>query len=67
MKLVRECFSRTFSDPQVVILAVLLILGSLIIWLLARYLAPLIAALILAYLMEGVHLKKSIWLILESH
>ena len=57
MKLVREWFSRTFSDQQVVILVVLLILGFLIIWLLGRHLAPLFAALILAYLMEGLVAK----------
>lgn len=49
-----DWFQRHFSDPQVVILAVLLILGVVIVLLFGRMLAPVVASLIIAYLLEGV-------------
>ncbi|MGM0552824.1 MAG: AI-2E family transporter [Pseudomonadota bacterium] len=49
----REWYRRHFTDPQVVILAFLLLAGSLIIVFAGRILAPLLASLIIAYLLEG--------------
>tara|TARA_R110002049_G_scaffold142198_7_gene304036 strand:- start:1531 stop:2592 length:1062 start_codon:yes stop_codon:yes gene_type:complete len=46
-------FNRHFSDPQVVILALVLVIGVLIAIFAARLLAPLIASVIIAYLLEG--------------
>jgi putative permease len=52
MELIRSWFLRHFSDPQVVILT-LLLLGLLLgIVLIGRILAPLVAAVIIAYMLE---------------
>lgn len=48
-----EWFRRHFSDPQVVILALFLALGVLAIALFGEMLAPVLASLVLAYLLEG--------------
>jgi putative permease len=47
-------FNRHFSDPQVVILALVLLIGVAIALFAGHLLAPLIASVILAYLLEGV-------------
>lgn len=44
---------RHFSDPQVVILALVLVFGLLGVLLLGRMLTPVIVSLIIAYLLEG--------------
>jgi putative permease len=54
MDVVRAWFHRHFSDPQVVILAGLLLAGLLGILFAGQYLAPVLASLIIAYLLEGV-------------
>lgn len=51
---IRQWFERTFSDPQVVILAVLLIVGLVVVMFFGRMLAPVLASLVIAYLLEGV-------------
>ncbi|NEZ03374.1 AI-2E family transporter [Wenzhouxiangella sp. XN201] len=50
---VNEWFRRHFSDPQVVILALFLLLGVLAVVLFGRMLAPVLASLVIAYLLEG--------------
>jgi putative permease len=50
---VNDWFRRHFSDPQVVILAAFLALGVLAIVLFGKMLAPVLASLVLAYLLEG--------------
>lgn len=50
---VNDWFRRHFSDPQVVILAAFLALGVLAIALFGKMLAPVLASLVLAYLLEG--------------
>jgi putative permease len=47
-------FKRTFSDPQVVILAILLFVGFAIVIFMGKMLAPLLASLVIAYLLEAV-------------
>jgi len=47
-------FKRYFTDPQAVILATLLIVGFAIILNLGRILAPVLAAVVVAYLLEGM-------------
>lgn len=47
-------FKRTFSDPQVVILAALLLFGFGVVIFMGQILAPLLASLVLAYLLEAV-------------
>ena len=54
IKLIRGWFHRHFSDPQVVILVVLLVAGALGIFVLGKMLAPVLASLVIAYLLEGL-------------
>lgn len=51
---IREWYHRNFSDPQAVILALLLISAFLVIWLLGNVLAPVLVALVFAYMLDGV-------------
>ncbi|WP_376691565.1 AI-2E family transporter [Wenzhouxiangella sp. EGI_FJ10409] len=50
---VNNWFRRHFSDPQVVILALFLALGVLTVALFGQMLGPVLASLVLAYLLEG--------------
>ncbi|VAW76333.1 Putative permease PerM (= YfgO) [hydrothermal vent metagenome] len=54
MELVRQWFQRHFSDPQVVILALVLLLGFVVVITMGKMLAPVLAALVLSYLLEGI-------------
>ncbi len=46
-------YRRHFSNPQVVLLALLLILGFAVVLLAGQVLAPLLAAIVIAYLLDG--------------
>jgi len=52
--MVKDWFRRHFSDPQVVILAGLLLSGFLAFLFAGRHLVPVIASVIVAYLLEGI-------------
>ena len=52
MNLIETWFRKHFSDPQVIILAVVLLSGLAVIMLAGRILAPVIASIIVAYLLE---------------
>ena len=54
MNLIREWFRRHFSDPQVVILALILISCILMIMTVGDLIAPVLASVVLAYLLEGL-------------
>ncbi len=54
MQLIRDWYKRHFENPQVVGLAVVLIVGFAAFLVLGSMLAPVLAALVLAYLLEGV-------------
>lgn len=54
MNMIREWFRTKFSDPQIVILSLVLILSAAVIVFLGEMLAPVFAALVIAYLLEGV-------------
>jgi putative permease len=54
IKMIQDWFSDRFSDPQVVILWFFLISGFLVIFFMGEMLQPVFAALIIAYLLEGV-------------
>lgn len=54
MEVLRSWFKRRFSDPQIIILALLLLVGFGIVLALGGILAPFFAAVIIAYLLEGV-------------
>jgi putative permease len=46
-------YKRYFTDPQAALLVVLLLVSSLIIYFMGAMLTPLLAAVIIAYLLEG--------------
>ncbi len=54
MELLKNWFKRSFSDPQVVILGVVLLIGFVVVVGLGKWLAPLFAGLVIAYLLEAV-------------
>jgi len=60
MNVLRVWFSRHFSDPQVVSLILILLGGLILVMLLGRLMAPVLAAAVLAYLLDGpvVWLKR---------
>ncbi len=51
---IRQWYQKNFSDPQVVILALLLILGLVLVMFFGQMLAPVFASIIVAYLLEGL-------------
>ena len=53
IRLVNEWYQRHFADPQVAILALLLILGTTVILLAGDILTPILAAIVIAYLLDG--------------
>jgi putative permease len=54
METIRTWFQRHLADPQVMGLAVVLLAGFFIIFLTGKMLAPVIASIIIAYLLEGL-------------
>lgn len=54
IKLVNDWYHRHFNDPQVAILALLIILSALVLFFFGNILTPLLAAVIIAYLLDGV-------------
>ena len=53
MELLRDWFKRSFSDPQVVILGVFLLVFFAVIIGLGAWLAPMFASIVIAYLLEA--------------
>lgn len=54
MKIISDWFQRVLKDPQAVVLMVLLIGGTIVILFFGQMLAPVLAAIVIAYLLEGV-------------
>ena len=54
MNLLTSWFKRTFADPQVVILGIVLVIGFAVVLGLGRMLAPVFASIVVAYLLEAV-------------
>ncbi|MEW7977920.1 MAG: AI-2E family transporter [Candidatus Sedimenticola endophacoides] len=54
MRLVSDWFKRYLSDPEVVFLALLLIIGFAVIITMGDMLAPVLASVVIAYLLEGL-------------
>lgn len=50
---IRKWFERQFSDPQVIILTLMLLFLTAMVLLLARMMVPVLASVIIAYLLEG--------------
>ena len=57
MNLLTSWFKRTFADPQVVILGIVLVVGFVIVIGLGRMLAPVFASIVVAYLLEAVVIR----------
>lgn len=51
---IKSWYNRNFADPQAVILFLLLIMGSMIILYMGEMLAPVIAAVVIAYMLQAV-------------
>ncbi len=51
---VRVWIDRHFSDPQILILSFLLIIGFIVIFMLGGMLIPVFASLVIAYLLDGI-------------
>lgn len=54
MNILYEWYQRTISDPQAVILAISLTAGFLVMVTLGQMLAPVLAGVVIAYLLDGV-------------
>ena len=54
MELLKDWFKRSFSDPQVVILGVFLLVFFAVIFGLGKWLAPMFASIVIAYLLEAI-------------
>ena len=54
MKIISDWFKRFFEDPQAVILTVVLTLGTSVVLFMGRDLAPVLASIVIAYLLECV-------------
>ena len=54
MQLIIQWFRRTFSDPQLVVLLGLLVGGFVVVLTMGDMLAPVLASLVIAYLLEGL-------------
>ena len=54
MNIIRQWFHRYFSDPQAVLLAVLLVGGFTVVLTMGSMLAPVLASIVIAYLLEGI-------------
>jgi len=50
----KDWYHRNFSDPQVVILALLLVAGLVLVMAFGQMLAPVFASVVVAYLLEGL-------------
>ena len=50
-------YRRYFTDPQASLLVILLAFGLIIFLIMGKMLAPLLAALVIAYLLEGAVYK----------
>jgi len=53
VQILRDWYNRHLTNPQVVILAVILLAGFLVIVFFGRLLAPILASIVIAYLLEG--------------
>lgn len=54
IKMIKHWYNKYFSDPQVVVLILILLVGFFFILLFGKFLAPVIAAIVIAYLLDGL-------------
>ncbi|MEM7194528.1 MAG: AI-2E family transporter, partial [Pseudomonadota bacterium] len=60
MQQLTEWFKRQLSNPQVVYLTSILVVGFLIVLYAGNMLAPVLASLVIAYLLEGIVRKVAL-------
>ena len=53
-EIISRWFKKYFSDPQGIILALLLIFGFVVVIFMGDMLAPVLASIVIAYLLEGL-------------
>ena len=53
IKLLGDWYHKHFNDPQVAILALLLVLSAMVLYFIGDVLTPILAAIIIAYLLDG--------------
>jgi len=51
---IRDWMNHHFSDPQILILSFLLVIGFIVIFMLGGMLIPVFASLVIAYLLDGI-------------
>ena len=54
MEVLRQWFQRFAADPQAVILVLVLLVGFVVELTMGKMLGPVLAALVLAYLLDGL-------------
>lgn len=54
LNVLKKWFHRYFSDPQAVLLAILLLAGFTILMTMSEMLAPVLASIVVAYLLDGL-------------
>jgi len=54
LEVIRQWYERNFSDPQAVILLLILVSGFLIVFFMGNMLAPILASIVIAYMLEAV-------------
>ena len=54
MNIFRDWIQRHFTDPQIIILVVLLVTGTVVILTMGKILTPVLASVMIAYLLEGL-------------
>ncbi len=54
---IRTWYNRHFLDPQVILLALLLLFGFVILYLAGKTLTPILAAIVLSFLLDGAVVK----------
>ena len=57
IEVVKSWFEKHFSDPQAIILVTFLILGAILVLYWGKILTPVIAGIVIAYIMEGLVCK----------
>ena len=54
MHIVKEWYRKYFTDPQVIILALMLVVGTIVIIIFGNILLPVLASIVIAYMLEGL-------------
>jgi len=54
LAVMRQWYERNFSDPQAVILIIILVVGFLIVFYMGNMLAPILTSIVIAYMLEAV-------------